>query len=178
MSEQEKEQEKLQTEEESISKIRDILFGNNISEIDKRFHEQDALFRQQIEKTVDEFQEKVTHIQEHFQKEINALNKQLKTEREKNKRIQDQLFGKIDEIWTDITEFKEETDENNREIRKTQLEQFNQLNSKQDKTEKALKDTLEKNTRQLTEAKVDRKALALMFSELALNLNNDGEPTA
>lgn len=166
-----------QQEEESISKIRDILFGNNISEIDKRFNDQEAQFRHYTEKMAEDFQSKIDHLQEHFQKEINDLTKQLKTEREENKRINDQLFGKIDEIWANLNQFKEETSENNREVSKTQLDQFNQLNTKLDNTNKELKNVLENNTRKLTEAKVDRKALALMFSELALNLNNDGEPT-
>jgi seryl-tRNA synthetase len=173
MSEQEK--AKQHTEDENISKIRDILFGNNISEIDKRFHDQEALLRRNSDKIAEDFQAKINHLQDHFQNEINDLNKQLKADREENKRIHDQLFAKIDELWSSLNEFKQETSDNNRDIRKTQLEQFNQINTKLTETDKEIKNILENNTRQLTEAKVDRKSLALMFSELALKLNGGEE---
>lgn len=171
------EQEKIQTEEESIGKIRDILFGNNISEIDKRFNEQENQFLHRLEKTVGEFQEKINHIQNHFQNEIEEINKQIKVDRDENKRMNDLLFGKIDEIWENINQFKEETANNHRDIRKNQLDQFNQLDGRLTEINNEIRNALEQKTRQLGEAKVDRKSLALMFSQLALNLDGGEENT-
>ena len=160
-------------EEDNINKIRDILFGNNISEIDKKFQEIEAIVRQRNDKLSDEIKSNITHLQEHFQTEVNNLVDQLKNEREENKKAFEGLLTKHEKQITEFKEYKNEIQETHREIRKNQLDQFNQLGVKLDETSKEINNTIEENTRKLTDTKVDRKALAMLFSELALKLSDN-----
>lgn len=180
----------------NIAQIRELLFGEQIEEYERKFtqtQQKTQLLETKLEDltlNLDNFksniQEQLLELKQSFSEEINAavdsLDKKLKylsvntyTEVTKlNKDIDNKTqsnFQKIelvtDRINTNIKSFKEET-KHNQKVLAQDIENL----------KKQLSETIEKNLADLTEAKVSRHDLAEMFFELCLKVKQQDTKNA
>lgn len=166
---------KLAAEEENISKIRDILFGNNISEIDKRFNKLEQQLYEVISSVKDEMQKKLHSFDDYFKNEITSILDQIKKEQENRTTAVNNLNKQVEKINQTISEFKDEMATSTRDMRTRMMDHYKENSESISKLEQELKKLLNKEVNQLTESKVDRKALAIMLSEMALKINETQE---
>lgn len=167
----------MSKEVENISKIRDILIGNNLTEIERSLQKTEGILRQQIlgvenqfnvhvegtKKLVDEAYEKISARVEGEKNQQNSSIIKLQEE------IQ-QLKSYIGKVRDDITR---EQDNMQKSI-ETKINQVsNQLRQHSEEMQSQLIERIE----ELKGSKVERSALAVLLSDIAMKLveKEDGQ---
>lgn len=162
-------------EDENIGKIRDILFGNNISEIDKRFNALEQSLQETISSLKDEIQKKLHSFDDYFKAEISSLIEQLKKEQGIRTAAIEKLTKDIEKLNASIDATNDELKANMREVRTKMMDHYKENSENISNLDKELRKLVNKEVNQLTDNKVDRKALAVMLSDMALQLSETKE---
>jgi flagellar hook-basal body complex protein FliE len=160
----------------SVDKIRDILFGNQMRDFDRRFSQmEDRLVKATLDLR-DETQKRMEALELFFKKELESIKHRMKSESEErtdgDSRLNDELKTASSALKKTIGQVEEKLSEASSELRQQILEQSKSLTSEiQSKSEQA-SESLHKSTGALDEAKIDRSALAEYFIEMAMHLSN------
>jgi hypothetical protein len=164
------------TDTGSVDKIRDILFGNQMRDFDRRFSQmEDRLVKATLDLR-DETQKHMEALELFFKKELESLKQRMKSESEVRAegdgRLNDELNTASSALKKAIGQVEEKLSESTSELRQQILEQSKSLAAEiQSKSEQA-SESLQKSTGALDEAKIDRSALAEYFIEMAMHLSN------
>jgi len=167
------------SESRSLDKVREILVGNQIRDIEKRFIRLEERLMQEFTNVRDESKKRLDALENYVKQEVDSLTQRLKNEQkerdiqvkalaEENKNISINLENKL-------TQFDEQTTKSQRELHE---QIFNQSKSLQDDIQKKSQEILvllEREVQQLRRDKTDRSNLAAMFAELAVRLNADNK---
>lgn len=167
--------ENASAEEENISKIRDILFGNNISEIDRRFNKIEQELHEMITSVKEDMQNKLHSFDDFFKAEISSILDQMKQEQATRTLEVDKLNKDIDKLNKTIAALKDEINNNMRELRSRMMDHYKENSVNISKLEQETKKSLNKEVNQLTESKVDRNTLAVMLSDIAMKISESKE---
>ena len=132
----------------NIDKVRDILFGSQVKEIDKKLNRLREEMSNEISALRDDSKKHFDSLESYTKKEMAALSEQLSAQ-------QDKLNKTATEPRQDILEQSKKLSE---EIRK--------------KSEETMA-ILEQRTNELREDKVDRSTLAELFTGIAIQLSDD-----
>jgi DNA anti-recombination protein RmuC len=160
----------------SVDKIRDILFGNQMRDFERRFSQMEDRLVQATVDLRDETQKRMEALETFFKKELDALKQRVKTESEEradgDSRLNDELKSASSSLKKGIVQVEEKLSESATELRQQILEQSKSLTAEiQSKSEQASA-SLHSSTSALDEAKIDRSALAEYFIEMAMHLSN------
>ncbi|MBN2806696.1 MAG: hypothetical protein JXR22_08555 [Prolixibacteraceae bacterium] len=166
---------KSMTEDESIGKIRDILFGNNISEIDKRFNSVEQNLQEMITAMKDEIQKKLHSFDDYFKSEISSVLDQLKKEQASRNQAVEKLGKELEKLNQALEAGSDEMKSNIRDVRAKMMDHYKENAESISTLDKELKKLISREVNQLTDSKVDRKALAVMLSDVALKLSESKE---
>lgn len=157
-------------ETENISKIREILFGNNLTELEKRFVKTESFLR-------DEISTLQAKVDKGFE-EINASSKL--TSKDKDHQLQEETENRIAEITQlredvsriekMIQQLSEKLSSELDGIKQLVTEDFESNSKQQQKNLNDLKLQLFGQVEDVRNTKVDRSALAVLLSEIALQL--------
>lgn len=167
------------TETGSVDKIRDILFGNQMRDFDRRFSQmEDRLVKATLDLR-DETQKRMEALEHFFKKELESLKQRIKAESEERAdgdgRLNDELKKTASGLKKAISHVEDQLSESATELRQQILEQSKSLTAEiQSKSDQASK-SLHSSTSALDEAKIDRSALAEYFIEMAMHLSNRSE---
>lgn len=157
-------------EAENISKIRDILFGNNLTEFEKRF-----------ERSEQKTDETLSSLEMQTSRQLGELRKL----NEENRQLQQSLLQKEKEgLETAILAIKEEQAALERKLNQTVtgfetslgetrqwlVDKVENLHQEQISLFNDYKKKVSEMFSELQKTKVDRSALAALFSELAMQL--------
>ena len=132
----------------NIDKVRDILFGSQVRDIDKRTNRLKEDMLSEISELRDETQKHFGSLESYIKKEMEAISDRLSSE-------QDQLNKTARELRQDI------------------LDQSKNLSDEIRKKNKETIAVLEQRTLELSEDKAGRSALAKLFTEMAIRLSDD-----
>jgi hypothetical protein len=160
----------------SVDKIRDILFGNQMRDFDRRFSQMEDRL---VKATLDlrsETQKRMEALELFFNKELESLKHRIKAEADErangDSRLNDELKSAATALKKAIVQVEEKLSENATELRQQILEQSKSLTAEiQSKSEQA-SDSLRSSASALDEAKIDRSTLAEYFIEMAMHLSN------
>jgi len=167
------------TETGSVDKIRDILFGNQMRDFDRRFSQmEDRLVKATLDLR-DETQKRMEALEIFFKKELESLKQRMKAESQARTdgdgRLNDELKTAASALKKAIAQVEEQLSESATELRQQILEQSKSLTAEiQSKSDQASQ-SLHNSTSALDEAKIDRSALAEYFIEMAMHLSNRSE---
>ncbi len=169
----------------SVDKIRDILFGNQMRDFERRFLQMEERMAKVTQDLRDETLKRLETLELFFKKELDALKRRLKTESddrsENDRQINDELKNASSAMKKAVAQAEEKISEQATELRQQLLEQSKSLTAEiQSKNEQA-SDALRSSTSALDEAKIDRSTMAEYLIELAMRLSNhpgDGSTTA
>lgn len=169
----------------SVDKIRDILFGNQMRDFERRFLQMEERMAKVTQDLRDETLKRLETLELFFKKELDALKRRLKTESddrsESDRQINDELKDASSAMKKAVAQAEEKISEQATDLRQQLLEQSKALTAEiQSKNDQA-SDALRSSTSALDEAKIDRSTMAEYLIELAMRLSNhpvDGSTTA
>ncbi|MDJ0781052.1 MAG: hypothetical protein QNJ22_03730 [Desulfosarcinaceae bacterium] len=167
------------TDANSMEKIRDILFGNQLKEFEKRFARLEERVGRETEDIRNDLKKRFDTLEEYIRHEIESFSARLKKEQENrgaaNEALQEELKSKLTAVDSRIEALDNQLGENTRELRQQLLDQSKALAEEiQAKADMAAMN-LEKAMGTLQGEKVDRAALSSFLVELAVRLSD--EPT-
>jgi DNA repair exonuclease SbcCD ATPase subunit len=116
-------------------------------------------------------------LETYIKKEIEALSDKLKSETGDRKEANGELSRELKDLTKAFDKKTSQIDDlmtkNQRELREQILEQSKKLSDEIRQKHEDLLDALDRESQELRFEKTDRAALAAMFTELAMRLNNE-----
>ena len=160
----------------SVEKIRDILFGNQMRDFERRFSQMEEHMAKVTQDLRDETHKRLEALELFFKRELDAIKNRLKSESDErsdgDKQINDELKGASTALKKAIAQAEEKFSEHATELRQQILEQSKSLAAEiQSKNEQA-SEALRSSTSALDEAKINRSTMAEYLIELAMRLSN------
>jgi len=164
-------------EQDNVDKIRDILFGNQMRELDRKFAQLEDRIASDFSAMRKESSNQVESLQSFVESEIEILTSKLTSE-EKTRTAQlddvdDEIKKSARQINEKIAELVKSLDKQSRDTNQKILKQSQdfsgELTGQMDQTRKRM----DGYNQELTLGKVDKTALAEMLSSLALQLNQE-----
>lgn len=160
----------------SLDKVRDILFGANIRDNEKRFNQLEERLIKESNDLRLEVRKRLDTLEAYVKRELDSLNDRIKSENnersEADKEITQELRDFIKGTDKRIGQIDEFANKTQRELRQQMLDQSKQLADEILQKSDELSAALEKAVKELRNEKTDRYALATLFTEVAMRLNN------
>ena len=162
---------------DNVDKIRDILFGNQMRDFDRKFSQLEERISNDLGNLRKENSLQIESLQTFIESEIEILASKISTEEQTRIDEMDELDSdlkkNVKQIDKKITDIGKSLETQSREINQKMLKQsqdFNaEMNNQFDQTRKRMDDYKQ----ELSTAKVDKSILAEMFNSLALQINAD-----
>jgi len=160
----------------NIDKIRDILFGNQMRDYDRRFSRLEERIQREQSEMKDEIRKRLDSLETYIRNEVDALSDRLKIEQAERGDSVKEIAREFKEITSSLekktTQMDDQLSRNHRDLRQNALDQTKQLLEEIHSRHNALSQSLERAVQELTVDKMERSGLADIFTEMALRLNN------
>jgi DNA repair exonuclease SbcCD ATPase subunit len=161
----------------SLDKVREILFGSQARDYEKRFTRLEERLIKESADLKDEMRSRMESLETYIKKEIEAVSDQLKSEHNDRKEANNELARELKDLTKAFDKKTGQMDDlmtkNQRELREQILDQSKKLSDEIRQKHEDLLEALERESSELRFEKTDRQALAAMFTELAMRLNNE-----
>jgi len=163
----------------NVDKIRDILFGNNMREYEKRFARLEERLTKSSEALRDDLKKRFDSLESFMREEMESLGTRLKTEKtersEALKELTRESRDNAKALEKKLSQLEEQLDSAHTELRTKILEQSKALGAQIQKTKDDLEAALDQEAETLRTDKTDRLQLANLFTELSLRLKDELE---
>jgi hypothetical protein len=161
----------------NVDKIREILFGGQMRDYDKRF----SRLEERLLKESNELREGnrrslealETFVKNEFASLANRLQMEQQSREGSDQNLSRELQEAVRSVEGKLTQFQNQTTESQRDLRQQLLDQSKSLNEEIRRKHDELSTTIEREVADLSHEKTDRSSLSALFTELALRLNND-----
>lgn len=161
----------------NIDKIRDILFGAQSRDFDKRMARIEERLNKETVAVRDEMRQRFDALEAYIKTEFEALAQRVKSE-------QDERADNVRDVTRDLREtakgiekklgqLDESTTRSQRDLRQQILDQSKTLADDIRQKYEAMATLVAQHVDKLQNDKTDRSALADLFTEMAVRLNND-----
>ena len=161
----------------NIDKIRDILFGVQMRDYEKRFARLEERLIKESADLRDETRKRFDALELYIKQEFESLTERLTSEQNARTEAFEALSQNIKEsaraFEKRTAQMDEQSTRTQRELRQQILDQSKSLNDDLRQKYEELTAALEREAGELRADKTDRSALAAMFTEVAMRLNND-----
>lgn len=161
----------------NLEKIRDILFGAQVHDFEKRFARLEERLMKETNDARAETRKRFESLESFIKKEIESLGERLKAEHEERseagKEISRELRDTARNLDKRIAQLDELTTKNQRELRQQVLDQSKALTEEIRLRNRETTTALTKEITVLRTAKADRAALAGMLTDVAVRLTSD-----
>ncbi len=159
----------------SLDKIRDILFGNQMRENERRFARlEERLVKEQSDLRED-IKKRLDNLENYVRSEIDSLSSRVDREATARDKAVKDLTGEIknliEALDNKITQLEQQANQSQRELRQQILEQYKNIDDGIKQKNEEILAVLEQETERLRSDKTDRSYLAALFAELAVRLN-------
>jgi uncharacterized phage infection (PIP) family protein YhgE len=163
----------------NVDKIRDILFGSQMRDYEKRF----ARLEENVAKTVETLRDDMTKrfdtLSSFVQQEVESLSHRLKTEKSERtdglKDISREIKDGMKVIEKKLGQLEEQMSDGQSELRAKMLENSKAVTNEIEKLRRETAAALDREIDVLRDEKTDRAALADLFSEFSLRLKDKFE---
>ncbi|TFI50977.1 hypothetical protein BLD44_028760 [Mastigocladus laminosus UU774] len=160
----------------SLDKVRDILFGGQMRELEKKFTRLEDRLIKECASLRDETKKRLDYLENYIKNEIEAVNSQVKTEQSKREEaitiLSEDQKGINLSIERKLSQFDEQTATKTRELREQLLSQSQSLQDDIRQKYEEILALLQQESQEIRAEKTDRSTLAAMFTELAIRLNS------
>ncbi len=165
----------------SVDKIRDILFGNQMRDFDRRFSLMEERMVKNTQHLRDEIHNRLEVLEQYFREEFQALKQRLKAESdqraEADKQQGEALQSSSESFHRAISETEEKLAAQTTELRQQILKQSKSLSADiQSKYEQASQE-LRLTADSLNDTKIDRSMLAEYLIDMATGISNHSPET-
>jgi len=160
-----------------IDKIRDLIFGNQMQDYEKRFSRLEERMFKEMNVSKNESKKNFDSLEKIVNKEIESLKNQITAEQnartESFKELSRQLKDTTRSFEKKLEQIGEQFNDNSNDMRQQILELSqslrNDIRQKYEETSAAI----ERVALELQTNKVDRSSLSNFFTEIAMRINND-----
>lgn len=160
----------------SLDKVRDILFGGQMRELEKKFTRLEERLLKECNSLRDETKKRLDFLENYIKNEIEAVNDQVKSEQSKREEALTTLSEEQKHIKNSLkikfSQFDEQTAIKTRELREQILNQSQSLQDEIRQKYEEILALLQRESQEIRSEKTDRYTLAAMFTELATRLNS------
>ncbi len=172
-----KDVEASDTESGNVDKIREILFGGQMRDYDKRFTRLEERLLKELADLREASRRSIEALETFVKNEFTTLANHLQMEQQSRESsvqgVSRELHETIKMMDGKLTQFHHQTSETQRELHRQLLDQSKSLNEEIRRKHDDVSATLERELAELNHEKTDRTSLSALFTELALRLNND-----
>jgi len=165
--------------EESVDRIRDILFGAQMRDYDKRFKNLESRLLKESEDLRNEVSTRFDALESFITKELGSLTERAKSEEglrsEAVANLKTELGTVRSTLEKRISQLDSQSTEGARELRQQILDQSKGLGSEIKRKSDQILERLKAEVDELRSVKTDRSTLAAMLTEVAMRLNEDLE---
>ena len=163
----------------NVEKIRDILFGNNMREYEKRFARLEDRLTKSSDALREDLKKRFDSLESYVRDELESLGTRLKTEKSERAEALKELTRESRDnakvLEKKLSQLEEQLDSAHTELRTKILEQSKSLTGQIQKSRDELQATLEHEVETLRNDKTDCAMLADLFTELSLRVKNELE---
>lgn len=163
----------------NVEKIRDILFGAQMRDYDKRFARLEDRLIKDAEALREEMRKRLDALESYVKQEAEALGTRLKAEKaergEAVKELGRELRDSAKSIEKKIAQLDDDFNAGQGELRAKILEQFKALSTEIKESHRNLSAALSQEAHALRSDLTDRVALADLFSEVSMRLKKEFE---
>ncbi|HWO00660.1 MAG TPA: hypothetical protein VNS63_15485 [Blastocatellia bacterium] len=162
---------------ESLDKVRDILFGSQSREYEKRFVRLEERLLKEASDLREDLKRRFDTLEVYIKKEVESLTARLRTEHDERTESTKQVSAELKDTALAFERKTAQLDEHqtrsDRELREQILDQSKSISDEIRHKHDAITASLERSTAELRDEKADRAALASLFMEVAMRLNNE-----
>ena len=160
----------------SLDKVRDILFGGHMRDVERRFNRLEERLLKETSDLKDDVRRRLDALESYAKNETESLAGQIKAEHEDRVEVAARITREAAEtsrsIERRIASLDEQLSKSQRDLRTQMLEQHQRLTDDiRHKMEDVLA-TLARETGELRTDKADRTAIASLLTEMAMRLTN------
>lgn len=160
----------------SIDKVRDILFGAQMRDYDRRFGRLEERLLKETSDLKDDVRKRLAALEQYVKQELEALGERLSAERAdregSTKTLGQELRETAQAFDKKTASMDDQSARSQRDLRQQLLEQQQRLTDELQSRHEELLATLNRESTELRDEKADRAALASLFTEMALRLND------
>lgn len=160
----------------SVDKIRDILFGSQMRDYDKRFARLEERLLKESAELREETRRRFDSLESYIRVEFGSLSDRVKNDAHRRDELNEAMALHLQEtaksIERKLWQLDEQTAQAQRDLRQQLLNQSKELSDEIRRKSEELTADLAREAGELRHDKTDRAALADLFTELALRLNN------
>jgi hypothetical protein len=161
----------------SIDKIRDILFGAQARDFDKRFARLEERLTKESSDLREAVRKRFDSLENYIRQEFESLSERLKMEQtervEAVQGISQDMKNSAIAFEKRIGQLDDQLARGQRDLRQQILDQSRSLSEDIQHKHNEVSAALERDARELREDKAGRSALAALFTEMAMRLNNE-----
>ena len=161
----------------NLDKVRDILFGNQVRDQEKRFTRLEERLVKECTNLRDETRERLESLEMYIQKEVESLTERLKTEQAERDTVVQEVAQELKDITKSLekklAQLEEQSTQSQRDLRQQILDQSKSLSDVIRQKYEEASTALEREAQELRIDKTDRSTLASLFTEMAMRLNQD-----
>lgn len=164
-------------ESANLDKVREILFGNQMREYEKRFDRLDERLAKEGAKLRDDTKKRLDSLENYISNEVESLMDWLKNQQSGRDQAAQELAqahkDTLKSLERKIAQIDEEAIKNNRELRQQILVQSRNLSDEIEQKYAEILAVLAREAKELRTDKTDRSTLAALFAEIAMRLKNN-----
>ncbi len=161
----------------NLDKIRDIIFGGQMRDYERRFAKLEERIQKEAADAREDARRRFDSLENFIRQEIAALGDRLRSENQQRAQAEEEITRELRDSARNLTQKLHQQDEQNvathRELRQQMLDQSKSLSEEIRQKHDEIVAALARESRELRNDKTDRAALANLFTELALRLNNE-----
>ena len=161
----------------SLEKVRDLLFGVQMRDYDRRFGRLEERLLKETSDLRDEVKKRLSAVEQLLRQEIDSLTDRLRGDQEERVAADQDLARELHETTTALQKKTGQLDEQLarglRDVRQQLHEQRQQLTDELQAQADAVLARLGRETQELRSDKADRAALASLLTEMAMRLNDE-----
>jgi uncharacterized protein YoxC len=166
----------------SIDKVRDILFGNQVREFERRFARLEERMLKETNDLKEDMQTRLAALEQYARKENESLADQIRAEQQDRLEANSGLSRELQETARSLerrtTTLDDQLTKSQRELRQQLLDQHQRLTDDIRRKVDDVLARLARETQELRSDKADRTILASLLTEMAMRLTNDGAEDA
>jgi hypothetical protein len=155
-------------EVENLDKVKEILFGAEKRETERRFAQLEKNIRADLNDTVKQISQRLDALESFVKKEFKTAAEERRSE-QRAREAEDEAINKR------VTKLDEQSAKDRQDLREQILEQSKTLRTELHDRSKDLTESLKSNVKHLTDDKTSRSDLASLLVDLAMRLSKDVE---
>ena len=159
----------------NLDKVRDILFGTQMRDYEKRFNRLEERLVKECANLRDETRKRLDSLEMYIQQEVESLTERLKNQQaeqdEAVKELAQEHKDTTKSLEKKIAQLDEQATKSDRDLRQQILNQSKSLDDEIRQKYEEILAVLEREAKQLRTDKTDRSTLATLFAELAMRMN-------